>query len=573
MRKTLLFFLSILPGFAVLSHATVYVDGVPAIVDTKTGVRYAAVRAAEDDTQLSAVLTFGESGYTRFELDGVAYAPGDEFTVLANMARHELVLESGEGRQTLALALTTLPIVCIERSAPYPFSLNYSVSARFSLIDPYARTEGKRVFESAANVELRGASASKMDKKAYNVDLVEDGAGEDVAEEDEREADLLGMRETDSWILDGAAIDYSRMRNRVCFDLWNEMSTLRDGDMLRNGTRGSFCELFVDGEYNGLYCLSDKVNRSLLGLKKTKLEVSGGEVKGLLYKCKGADTPGHFLQLSDGETLPPDNTEYWGDWFLKHPKENYTAECWEPLYDLMCRTGGDALTEDSVAAVLGCFYEDNLLEYAVFAMSVQLLDNFMHNSYLSVKNKTKSSKCWITPWDMDGSLGRDGASSRLNIMADSRHVFQSAHPFRPWYDNRVQPFFEKYTALWDKLHQGSLSSAHVSELVDRYTRQLEQSGTWKRERERWDGIVNFWLGTPIFLAESLSEEAEYIKGWYARNEAAQNVLLESVGAVSSAVPSAPRAGIYRIDGTKVRECDFSTLPHGVYIVGGRKVVK
>ena len=573
MRKTLLLFITILSGFAALSAQTVYVDGEPAIVDSKSGVRYAAVRAGEGDTQLSVPLTFGEEKYTRFVLDGVAYAPGDKVTVLANMPQHELVLESGEGRETLALALTTLPIVTLERNAPYPFSLYYSVPVRFRLIDPYARTEGKRVFESAASVELRGSSASRMDKKSYSVDLVEDGAADDASEEEERDANLLGMRETDSWILDGAAIDYSRMRNRVCFDLWNEVSTLRDGDMQRNGTRGSFCEVFVDGEYNGLYCLSDKVNRSLLGLKKTKLGEAGGEVKGLLYKCKGADTPGHFLQLSDGQTLPPDSTEVYYDWYMKYPKENYTAECWEPLYGLMCRTDGVVLTEESVADALSCFYEDNLVEYAVFAMSVQLLDNFMHNTYLSVKNKTESSKCWITPWDMDGSLGRDGASSQLDIVADSRHVFQSAHPFRPWYDNWVQPFWDKYVALWDKLHQGSLSSAHVSEVVDRYTRQIEQSGTWKRERDRWDGINNFWLDKPICLAESLSEEAEYIKGWYARNEVAQNALLESIAKVSVSAPSEPSADIYRIDGTKVRESDFGCLPHGVYIVRGRKVVK
>ncbi len=283
---------------------TLYIDGEPPIVDISTGVRYAVVRAAEDDTCLSVDLSFsGESRYTHFDLDGMLYKVGETATVLGNKASHRLLLEDADGkRDTLALVLTTLPVVTMERVSSAPFSLEYSVPVRFTLIDPFARTERMRVFESNANVCFRGATAAKMDKKSYKVEFVEIKVD---SVKEERDADLLGIRETDSWILDAAAIDPSRMRNRVCFDLWNEVSTLRDGDMLRNGTRGYFCEVFIDGEYNGLYCLSDKVNRSLLGLKKTKLDKEGSEVKGLLYKCRSADTFGHSLQLSDNQLPPP----------------------------------------------------------------------------------------------------------------------------------------------------------------------------------------------------------------------------------------------------------------------------
>ncbi len=572
-RKTLLCLLPCLFARLALSAQTVYVDGNPAIVDTQSGVRYAAVRAAEGDTLLSAVLTFGENEYTRFVLDGVAYAPGDKAMVRGNVAAHELVLEKEEGSETLSLALTTLPIVCIERTAPYPFSRYYDVPVRFTLTDPYARTGGGWRFESVANVSLRGATASMFDKKSYKVELVEYLEENGMLVEEERDANLLGIREADSWILDAAAVDHSRMRNRVCFDLWNEFASLRDGDMMRNGTKGSFCEIFVDGAYSGLYCLSDKVNRTLLGLKKTKLEEAGGTVKGLLYKCKSSESPGHFLQLSDGQELPPDGTDIYCDWHMKYPKENYTAECWEPLFDLMSRADGDALTPDSMEAVLASLYEDNLVEYAVFAMSVQLLDNFMHNTYLSVKNKQESGRCWITPWDMDASLGRDGAANLYEWPAKSRSVFQSAHPFRPWYDSRVQPFWDKYAALWTELHDGALSSAHVAEKVDRYTRQIEQSGTWKREHARWDSLYNFWRDEALCLAESLAEEAEYIKGWYARNEAAQAQVIDAVKAVRASASGSTRAGIYRIDGTRVREEDFRNLPHGVYIVDGQKMIR
>ena len=67
------------------------------------------------------------------------------------------------------------------------------------------------------------------------------------------------------------AVDRLRMRNRLNFDIWNAMSGTpyeTDNDN-RNGTNGFFVELFINGEYHGLYCMTDKVNRKLLGVKKT----------------------------------------------------------------------------------------------------------------------------------------------------------------------------------------------------------------------------------------------------------------------------------------------------------------
>ena len=51
------------------------------------------------------------------------------------------------------------------------------------------------------------------------------------------------------------AIDRVRMRNRLNFDVWNAMSKTpyaTDYDQ-RNGTQGVFVELFINGQYHGLY--------------------------------------------------------------------------------------------------------------------------------------------------------------------------------------------------------------------------------------------------------------------------------------------------------------------------------
>ncbi len=105
-------------------------------------------------------------------------------------------------------------------------------------------------------VRYRGSSALVFAKKSFSVKLVDD-AGEDL------NASLFGIRSDNSWILDAMAIDRIRMRNRVCFDIWNAMSrtpyTTKSGN--RNGTEGVFVELFLNSQYHGLYCFTDKIDR------------------------------------------------------------------------------------------------------------------------------------------------------------------------------------------------------------------------------------------------------------------------------------------------------------------------
>ena len=106
---------------------------------------------------------------------------------------------------------------------------------------------------------IRGKSALQFDKKSFSVKLY-DTSGEDL------DANLFDIREENSWILDAMAIDRIRMRNRVCFDVWNEMRTTAYETKYnnRNVTKALFVELFINGDYHGLYCMSDKIDRKLL---------------------------------------------------------------------------------------------------------------------------------------------------------------------------------------------------------------------------------------------------------------------------------------------------------------------
>ena len=158
----------------------------------------------------------------------------------------------------------SLPLVNVEVDVSRLSKENY-IPGHITIVDAEMRTEGRLMASFDCKLRYRGASSLKYEKKSFAIKLL-DSDGEDL------DANVFGIRKENDWILDAMAIDRIRMRNRVCFDIWNEISKTpykTDFDN-RNGTLGYFVEVYLNGEYHGLYCMTDKIDRKLLGLKKAK---------------------------------------------------------------------------------------------------------------------------------------------------------------------------------------------------------------------------------------------------------------------------------------------------------------
>ena len=185
------------------------------------------------------------------------------------------------------------------------------INAKIEITDYQKRTEGKEYVEYDCKLRIRGVWASNLTKKSFALKFVDQNG-------DELNVDLFGIRSDENWILDAMAVDRIRMRNRVCFDLWNEMSRTPYETKYnnRNGTLGEFVEVYCNGDYFGLYCLTDKVNRKLLNLKK--YDKTANTVRGIIYKGESSRRAGHDLLSYDDADL---NQESWNAWNLEYPED------------------------------------------------------------------------------------------------------------------------------------------------------------------------------------------------------------------------------------------------------------
>ena len=475
--------------------------------------------------------------------------------VIAASLYGALSVESAPGFRQLAASLDSrsLPLVNLTVDTTRIGSSHFT-PGRIEIIDPLRRTDNSLSVSYDCQLRYRGAWSLNYEKKSFAVKLVDSDGGK-------LDTGLLGMRCENSWILDAMAFDCMRMRNRVCFDLWNSFSRVpydTDYDR-RNGTEGQFVEVFLNGSYHGLYCLSDKVDRRLLGLKKAKADNEGGvTLRGLLYKCVDTAFPADLL-LEYGD-YPTDSTR-WDAWELQYPDDHPSEAAWQPLKDLIDFCAYDNSTNEEFARRTDeWFYMDNLVDYFVFCNALMLLDN-IKNRFLSVPDITAGHRYLHTPWDMDVSLGFD-TFDRLTDSTAGLWFYHRMAPYARLHTNEHSDFDHRVCARWEELRQGVLSPDSVSARLYSYARWLDASGAWQRERSKWNA-------NPRQLDSTAVSRLPQVMAWYERNCEELTRQLEPFTNVTPVHRSVSPSSVYDLQGRRVN----SPSRRGVYIKDGRKIIR
>lgn len=121
----------------------------------------------------------------------------------------------------------------------------------------------KAKVESDALIRVRGASSREFDKKNYLLKFTE----EDMVTS--KDVSLSGMTEDNEWVLHGPFLDKTLIRNYLCYNL--------AGEIMDYAPNVRFCEAFINGEYMGLYLITEKVEYNKQGrihLEKTDPDIA-----------------------------------------------------------------------------------------------------------------------------------------------------------------------------------------------------------------------------------------------------------------------------------------------------------
>ncbi|MCQ2067842.1 MAG: CotH kinase family protein [Bacteroidaceae bacterium] len=408
-------------------------------------------------------------------------------------------------------------------------------------------------------VKYRGTTANRFKKKSFALKLV-DHKGNDL------DISLLGMRKNDSWILDAMAIDRIRMRNRVCFDIWNRISRTPYDTQFgnRNGIEGEFVEVFFNSDYYGLFCLTDKIDRELLGLKKIRTDENGNQtVRGLIYKGISWSNSSIFLKDYDNERT---DSVIWNSWELQYPDEYPSDEAWLPLMNLI-NFCNKTSAQEFRSGYSSYFYPENLIDFVVFNMALNVGDNVYKNTFLSTVDITAGHRYLITPWDMDQSLYGYWDGTYNSKMGDIERFIYIA-PFDRLIYNNIDDFSDKLEDRWKELYRTIFDPDSISAVLYAYGNRFMQSGAWEREFAKWDE-------NPVPIQESVLDELKMVMDWYLLNYCNLCFYFDAElpeGIANSYLYYKP-SGVYSIDGRKLNDVKIpSVIKPGVYMIDGQLMI-
>ena len=413
-----------------------------------------------------------------------------------------------------------------------------------------------------ANIRHRGATAQRYTKKSFTVKL-KDEAGEKL------NASFLGMRSDNTWILDAMAIDVARMRNRVATDLWLDFATqpyyYDQEPKLVNGTHGQFVEVYVNGAYEGLYCMTEKVDRKQLKLKKSQ----DGNIRGILYKLVGWDFMG---SRTEAEYVYDNTKTRWGVWEAKYPDVDEGEPFdWEPLARTIrwLSTAGPEAVNDSLEEVV-----DMPLWRDYFLLLDLMLgnDNAGKNMYVYFYNLQKpEQKMAVVPWDMDATWGRDPWARPLAADTETGLYHQLQYHFLYVRNDSAQIYYPRYV----ELRKSYFAAEKLKSYFEKYFRLFRETGAGNREQERWNGVDGFELDFAAeeqYIYKWIDDRLAYLDSAYCYHPEVPEGIAETFAGTES-----PEDEVYTLSGQRVGKAvggNLKTLqlPRGLYIWNRRKIL-
>ena len=360
-----------------------------------------------------------------------------------------------------------------------------------------------------AKVRYRGSliNTDAVVKRAYHIKFVNEG-------DEKMDVKLFGLRSDNSWILDGGAADLFRIRNRVACDLWNDMAvkpyySAQEPKAL-SASRGQMVEMFVDGDYRGMYNMCEAMDRKQMKLKKYDAETL--EIHGQLWKSDDRS----LITLFD--SIPPvrptgRNANY-NLFETKYPDlEEVTPTNYDLLYNLgqLCSQADDSTFAAQIDSLLDI---PVVMDHYIFLQVLQAFDNQGKNLYWACYDRTADPKLTMAVWDLDASFGMDWKatttphSQRVQPWHHLYRDFGNHHSFlRRLIELDVDSFNARVIDRYHALREGPLAT---QSLIDRFAATVDMlNRCGAADREKWRYSPDPWLRRNI----DINEELDYVTNW------------------------------------------------------------
>jgi hypothetical protein len=310
-----------------------------------------------------------------------------------------LILSGNSGAQDFTDS--NLPIVIINTDGLVPILDDPRVLATMKII---YRGPGERNYltdqnspeylnyNGRINIEIRGSSTQVTYKKQYGfTTLMSDNSTNN-------NVSLLGMPAENDWIFNGMVFDPALMRDYLCYNLSRQIGEY--------ASRTAYCEMIINGNYQGLYLLQEKikVDNNRVNIVKIDLndnslpQVSGGYIT-KADKTTGGDLVAWHMTNRDGITV---------DYIHEFPKPEYATTLQTAYIQTQFVKLAETVNNHNTSVIDGYPSVIDVPSFIDHIIISELSSNADSYQYSTFFHKDRNGKLRAGPiWDNDLTFSND----------------------------------------------------------------------------------------------------------------------------------------------------------------------
>ena len=359
-------------------------------------------------------------------------------------------------------------------------------------------------YNGGMGIEIRGSTSQRFPKKSYGFET-HDSDNEDL------DVSLLGMPEEEDWILYAPFTDKSLVRNKLIYDLSENMD--------RYASRTRFVEVSVNSFYRGVYVFMEKLKRddNRIDINKLKDDENSGEdlTGGYILKIDRADD-------SFSSNFPPNNAsagqkinfEY-DDPDIDDITDEQKDYIGNYMNDFETALASDEFTDGSTGYVS---YIDvpSFIDFFILNELSNNVDGYRLSTWIT---KDKNEKLKMGPiWDYNLAFGNadycSGGATNVWAYKFNERCSDDDYLTPFWWERLLEDpnFVSQLQERWDFLRLDVLSKETINSQIDSYTTLLNEAGAVENNFNKWQ-ILGQYIPPNNQVGDSHSEEIDILKSW------------------------------------------------------------
>lgn len=359
------------------------------------------------------------------------------------------------------------------------------------------------VYDGQISIEIRGESSQYFyAKKSYSIETqTETGDNNNVS--------LLGLPQENDYVLYGPFGDKSLIRNAITYRLYESFG--------HYAPRTRFIELIINGDYLGLYLLTEKIKRD-----RNRVDMATLNPQDTL----GDELTGGYLMRVD-KTTNMDPSEYWTS-PVQPPVPGYapvTYQFFDPEYEELNEKQRQYMRNHLILferALSSEHFTDPVRGYRAYLDIPSMTDLMILNEVVKDVDGFRLSHYFYKQKDSDGGLLVNGPPWDYNLTFGNSDYTEDVHRTYNWtytLTNTIywwarameDPWFRNQLyCRWDELRADRLSGSVLTRMVDSLT--FAMGDAIQRNFERWP-ILGTYQWPNSYVGQTYADEEDYLRNW------------------------------------------------------------